>query len=112
MNFNETPEFLREFKRLRKKHKSLPDDMANFRKAVGKEPVGISKHFHVLTETERLQIVKARFACQYLRGAAMRIIYAYIQEEQHIEFIEPYFKGDKANEDRERIRRYLAANAG
>lgn len=111
MNFNETPEFRREFKRLRKKYKSLPDDMEDFRKAVKEEPIGASKHFHVLRETKRLQIIKARFACQYLRGTAMRIIYAYIQEEQRVEFIELYFKGDKENENRERIKRYLVANA-
>jgi len=112
MNFNETPEFLREFKRLRRKYKSLSEDMGNFRKAAATEPLSPSKHAHVLNETGRLQIIKARFACQYLKGASMRIIYAYIPEERRIEFIEIYFKGDRENEDRKRIRRYLAASAG
>ena len=56
MNFNETPEFLRDFKRLRKKYKSLPGDMANFRKAVGKEPVGISKHLGLIYQFSQSQI--------------------------------------------------------
>lgn len=86
--------------------------MVPLHKAVETEPLSPSKHVHVLNETGRLQVIKARFACQYLKGASMRIIYAYIPEERRIEFIELYFKGDRENEDRERIRRYPAAGAG
>jgi len=56
-------------------------------------------------------IYKARkFACRSLKGkgsaSGIRVIYAYFEEEDCVEFIEIYYKGDKENEDRERILRY------
>jgi len=42
-----------------------------------------------------------------LKGSSLRIIYAYYEEDQNIEFIELYFKGDKENEDRDRIATYI-----
>ncbi len=56
------------------------------------------------------EIYKARkFACRALKGrgasSGMRVIYAYFEDEGKIEMIEMYFKGDKENEDRARIRR-------
>jgi len=38
--------------------------------------------------------------------SGIRIIYAYHEEEDMIEFIEIYYKGDKASEDRARIVKY------
>jgi len=57
------------------------------------------------------QIYKARkFACKSLKGtgsrSGIRIIYAYYEKDDIIEFIEIYYKGDKENEDRERIKKY------
>jgi len=49
-------------------------------------------------------------ACRALRRRALRVIYAYFEQEQRIEFIEIYFKGDKENEDRKRIKEYLKNN--
>lgn len=57
-------------------------------------------------------IYKARkFASRSLKGkgahTGIRVIYAYFEEQDRIELIEIYFKGDKESEDRERIlRRY------
>ena len=33
----------------------------------------------------------------------MRLIYAYFSDEDAVELVEIYFKGDKENEDRDRI---------
>jgi len=107
MNFNELPKFQKEFKRLRRKYKSLSEDLQEFCNVVSVVPLGNSKHFNVITQTELLYIIKARFFCRYLKGTSLRIIYSYFEQEQRIEFIELYFKGDKENEDRERIREYL-----
>ena len=107
MNFNELPEFTKECKRLAKKYKSLPNDLQEFRNVVSVVPLGNSKHFNIVTQTESVKIVKARLFCRYLRGSSLRIIYAYIEDKKRIEFIEIYFKGNKKNEDRERIRQYL-----
>jgi hypothetical protein len=45
--------------------------------------------------------------CRYLKGAALRIVYAYHAAHTRVDFIEIYFKGDKENEDQERIKNYL-----
>ena len=107
MNFNELPEFQKERKRLGKKYKSLPDDLQEFRRVVSVVPFGNSKHFNIVTKTESIKIVKARFFCRYLKGSSLRVIYAYIEEKKRIEFIEMYFKGSKENEDSGRIKEYL-----
>ena len=54
------------------------------------------------------QIFKVRkFASRSRKGAGVhsgiRIIYAYFEEDDRIEFVEMYYKSDKANEDRKRI---------
>ena len=110
MNFDELPEFKKERKRFTRKYKSLPDDLRNFRNFISIIPLGNSKHFNTITETESgLKIIKARLFCRYLKGSSLRIIYSYIKikEKEKVDFIEIYFKGEKENEDRERIKRYL-----
>jgi len=52
-----------------------------------------------------------KFACRSLKGkgaqSGIRIIYAYFEEEDKVEMIEIYYKGDKPSEDSQRIlRRY------
>lgn len=107
MDFDELPEFQKELKRLAKKHRSLQDDLLEFRSVISAVPLGNSKHFNVITQTEILYIIKARLFCQYLKGTSLRIIYAYHTAASKVDFIEIYFKGEKENEDRERIKEYL-----
>ncbi len=107
MNFDELPEFKKDCKRLGKKYKSLIDDLQEFRNIVYVIPLGNSKHFSILVQTEILYIIKARLFCRYLKGSSLRVIYAYFEQKQKIEFIEVYFKGDRENEDDDRIKRYL-----
>lgn len=109
MNFSELPQFTKEFKQLSKKYRSLPDDLNEFKKIVIALPLGVGKHFNVITQNDSVKVVKARFFCQYLKGSSLRIIYSYTREKNTIEFVEIYFKGDKANEDCERIKMYLKA---
>ncbi len=105
MNFNELPEFAKEFKRLVKKYQSLPDDLEEFKRVITVEPLGNSKHFTVITRNDRCTVVKARLFCRYLKGSSLRIIYAF--HNMRVVFIEIYHKGDKENENRERIKAYL-----
>ena len=107
MNFNEFPEFKKECKRFEKKYKSLHSDLQEFKNVISVVPLGNSKHFNIITQTESVKIIKARFFCRYLKGTSLRVIYSYIREKERIDFIEIYFKGDKENEDRERIKEYL-----
>ena len=116
MKFHEilyTPEFQKDLKILGKRFRTLEDDLTNFINAA-------LIPFHKLDVDnggmirisglgiERPKVYKARkFACRSLKGtgsrSGIRIIYAYIEEEDKVVFIEVYFKGDKANEDGKRI---------
>jgi len=107
MNFNELYDFSKECKRLAKKYKSLPNDLQEFKNVISVVPSGNSKHFNVITQTESVKIIKARFFCRYLKRSSLRVIYSYIEEQKKIEFIEIYFKGNKENQNKERIRQYL-----
>ncbi|MFH1129154.1 MAG: hypothetical protein V1686_00240 [Patescibacteria group bacterium] len=108
MSFDELPEFLKEFKHYIKKYKSLSADLLEFQKILLVRPLGNGKHFNVITIFDNVKIVKARLFCRYLKGASnLRVIYAYCEDSQKIEFIEIYFKGEKENEDKERIKNYL-----
>ena len=106
-NYNERQEFSKEFKRFSKKYKSLPDDLEEFKRVVDVTPLGNSKHFNVITRNEQCAVVKARLFCRYLKGSSLRIVYAFHCQSCKVEFIEIYFKGEQANEDRERIKEYL-----
>ena len=107
MNFNETPEFKKEWKKLGKKYRSLPNDLEGFRKIIVLFPLGNSRHFNVITKNEGCVIIKARLFCKYLKGTSLRIIYAYSEGNNSIEFIEVYFKGSSGLEDKIRIKEYL-----
>jgi len=107
INFNELLGFTKDFKRLAKKYRSLPDDLDEFKRVILVAPMGNSKHFNIITKNEQCTIVKARLFCRYLKGSSLRITYAFHCQSCKIDFIEIYFKGDKENEDRERIKEYL-----
>ena len=117
--FNEIallPEFEKEMKKLLKRFRTLEEDLDVFIKVgltayhkLGIDNGGISQIPGLQIEQPRIFKV-TKFACRSLKGrgvqSGIRIIYAYFEEEDRIEFIEIYFKGDKENEDRERIRKH------
>ena len=111
-------EFEKDFKKLAKKLRTLDEDLSTFianqlklthklnidNKGVVRMP-GL--------EIEHPKIYKARkFPCKALKGkgaaSGIRIIYAHYEEEDIIEFVEIYYKGNKENEDRERILRHYS----
>jgi len=107
MTFDELPEFSKEFAKLAKKYRSLPNDLEEFKKVLTVRPLGAGRHFNVITRTETAVVVKARLFCKYLKGSSLRIVYARHETILRFMFIEIYFKGSKGNEDRERIKIYL-----
>lgn len=109
MKFSRLNEFSKELKKFSKKYRSIENDLEEFKKILNVNPAGNSKHFNIITNKQEsnIKIIKARFFCQYLKGSTLRIVYAYSKDEIRIEFIELYFKGDKENEDRDRILEYL-----
>jgi len=106
-------EFEKDFQKLLKKFKTLEEDMETFintqLKLYHKQKVDNSGVVRISNlAIDEPKIYKARkFACRSLKGTGgrsrIRIIYAYYEEEDIIEFIEIFFKGDKENEDRDRI---------
>ena len=110
-NFDSLPEFRRELKKLSRKYGTLDDDLETFKKVLSTYPTGSGNSFAVIHSSEVIKIVKARMACRSLRGRFLRVIYAYLEREEKVEFIEIYYKGDKENEDQNRIREYLKSAA-
>lgn len=106
-NFNSLPEFRRELRKLSRKYGTLNDDLEIFKEVLSTSPTGFGNSFTVIHSTKVIKIVKARMACRSLRGRSLRVIYAYLEREEKIEFIEIYYKGNKENEDRNRIKEYL-----
>jgi hypothetical protein len=110
-NFNQTPEFSKELKKLEKKFRSLPNDLAGFEVILKSSPTGIGKNFTIMHDENGVQIVKARLACHSLKNRSLRVIYAYHNQTLHFMYIEIYAKGNKDNEDKERINNYLEQHA-
>ncbi|HCC83807.1 TPA: hypothetical protein DEP96_03075 [Candidatus Uhrbacteria bacterium] len=106
-NFRELPEFSREFKRLNKKYPSLVEDLGRLQILLEQYPLGTGNNFSILQKANEVTIIKSRLSCRSLRNHAIRVIYAYHETSLTFLYIEIYFKGDKANEDRARIVEYL-----
>ena len=117
--FNEIkflPEFENDLKRLSKKFKTLKGDLDIFIEnqlrlfhKLGIDNKGVVQISNLGIKYPK--IYKARkSACRSLKGkgaaSGIRVIYAYFEDENRIEFIEIYYKGDKEKEDRKRILRY------
>jgi mRNA-degrading endonuclease RelE of RelBE toxin-antitoxin system len=110
------PEFEKDLKKLVKRFSSLEDDLRMFVKvalnAFHKQKIDSNAIFHISNLGIRSpKIFKAKkFACKALKGkgaqSGIRIIYAYDEKEDWIEFIENYYKGDKESEDRERLKNH------
>ena len=110
------PEFDKDIKKLLKKFKTLEYDLEIFIKnelnLYHKRKIDNKGAFQIpVLQIKTPKIYKAKkFACRSLKGkgvqSGIRVIYAYFEEEDRIELIEIYYKGDKENEDRERILRY------
>ncbi len=106
--------FTKDLKKLMKRYRSLEEDLEVFIKAQLFAFHKLQIDNHGLFPINNLgfespQVYKAKkFACKSLKGkgakSGMRIIYAYIPENDEIFLIEIYSKNDKENEDRERIK--------
>ena len=117
--FNEIcrlPEFDNDLRKLLKRFKILEDDLKifiekqlNLYHKLKIDNRGVFQITGLPIESPKIYKAK-KFACRSLKGkgvqSGIRVIYAYFEEVDKIEFIEIYYKGDKENEDRERILRY------
>jgi len=117
--FNELirlPAFERDIRKIAKKFRTIEDDLSVFIETglylfhkLNIDNDGILRITGLLFDDPAVYKVK-KFACRSLKGkgihSGIRVIYAYYREIDRIELIEIYYKGDKENEDRERIRKY------
>ncbi len=109
MEFGELEEFKKDLKKLLKRFSTLSDDLEIVRKVLvvcpDERPPFSYRISGLGIHTCVIKIKK--IACKSLKGrgadSGLRIVYAHFEEEERIVFIELYFKGDKENEDRERI---------
>ena len=106
-HFSKLPEFEKELSKLSKKYPSLEEDLGRLEKLLELNAVGIGTNFVIIHHEPNVRIVKTRLACKSLRDRSMRVIYAYHDDTVTFVYIELYFKGDKENEDRERVEEYL-----
>jgi hypothetical protein len=118
IDYFETEEFAKDFKKLAKKFKTLADDIETAKKnaielyhlhKIDNQSIFQIQEF----KSDEMEICKLKkFACKALKGkgvqSGIRVIYAYHKNRLRIEFIEMYYKGDKENENRERIKAYLS----
>jgi mRNA-degrading endonuclease YafQ of YafQ-DinJ toxin-antitoxin module len=108
-------EFEKDLKKLSKKFRTLEEDLETF---IQKQ---LNLYHKLRIDNKGIfpisdlgishpKIFKAKkFACRSLKGkgvaSGIRVIYAYFEQEDVIELVEIYYKGEKGNEDRNRILR-------
>lgn len=121
MNYDETEEFKRDFKKLLKKFSSLAEDLE-----VNKQyrielfhckEINSGSIFEIqgAGNTDELKFFKVKkFQCKSIKGrgakSGIRVIYAYLPTNQKIVFLEIYFKTDQENEKKERITDFINTN--
>ena len=118
ITYKSTSGFEKDLKRLLKKFRTLEDDIEVAKKnaielfhlmKIDNNSVELLPSFC----SDELKICKIKkFACRALKGrgvqSGIRVIYAYYVLTNTVDFIEMYFKGESKNEDKERIKQYLA----
>lgn len=117
IEYDETPQFQKDLKKLLKRFPTLRDDLEVAKSAaielyhvqnVNNQSVFPIPNFC----SENILVCKIKkFACRSLKGrgakSGIRVVYAFFLKDKKVDFLEMYFKGNKENEDRDRINEYL-----
>ena len=115
MNFNELPSFIRDVNNLRKKFRSIRDDLNTLKELLDTEPRGFIPGIIRIANTghKDIEVYKVKhFRCSTLKGkgakSGIRIIYIYEEENDRIVFIQAYYH-KKADTDynKRRITEYI-----
>lgn len=108
MKIEFTDEFNKELKKLAKKYRTLEDDFEVLKSAIIASPEGNgTKHWNLITKAKEASVFKVRLMCKCIGGGKFRVIYKYDKNKVVILFIEMYYKGNKVNEEKARIKKYL-----
>jgi mRNA-degrading endonuclease RelE of RelBE toxin-antitoxin system len=107
-------EFERDLKKLAKKFRTIEDDLNIFVETelylFHKLNIDNNGIFRIVRlPYEEPPVYKAKkFACRSLKGkgvhSGIRVIYSYLADKDRIDLVEIYYKGDKENEDWDRIK--------
>jgi mRNA-degrading endonuclease RelE of RelBE toxin-antitoxin system len=110
------PEFERDLKKLKKKYPTIERDLETAINtaiyAYHKQNIDIHGIFPISgLGFKGIIIYKLKeFACRSMKGkgsrTGIRVVYAYLEEEDRLELIEIYMKARKPTEDRKRINRH------
>jgi len=117
MIYDSIKEFKSDFKVLKKKFKTLDEDfetlktahieLLHIHKIKTDDPVKIENFCGVDYESYKVR----KFACKALKNkgvrTGLRVVYVFEPILEKVTFIEIYFKGNKENEDKERLKRFL-----
>jgi mRNA-degrading endonuclease RelE of RelBE toxin-antitoxin system len=110
MFFSSLPEFDRDLKKLKKRFRTLNEDIEVLKKVLEVNPDALPPlSFRISGTGTVIPVIKVKkFSCKALKGSGansgIRVIYAYYKEKQEIKFVEIYFKGDKETEEKERFK--------
>jgi hypothetical protein len=124
INYRAIPEFDKDFKHLKKRFLTLPQDLEVFKKTticpfhigiLDQDGDKVDSGAIVMVpgcENEKFKLYKViKFPCKTLknRGAksGIRLIYAFYETETSLELIQIYFKADDENMDYDRAREYM-----
>lgn len=113
MTFEELDDFAKDLKKLLKKYRTLREDLEVVKKVLDVEPNERPPFsFRIEGSGVKTCIVKIKkIACRAMKGkgvnSGLRLVYAWFEAEQKIVLVELYYKGDKENEDRERIKTHF-----
>lgn len=122
MNFEQTPEFQKDIKRLAKKWRSLPKDIEAAQRDlvplyVAQEGIDIKRLRETFFNGKRATILEIINGCEVVKmrldvaslgtNSKVRIVFIAVVAEGRIMFVELYAKNEKDREDTRRIERCL-----
>jgi mRNA-degrading endonuclease RelE of RelBE toxin-antitoxin system len=119
MKYERTSEFNADLKKLKKKYQSLDDDIENMQTTLLKPHFeqGVQAPNDAIVELQRFcndnyKYMKIKkFTCKSLKNkgakSGIRVIFVLQKAEKKITFIEIYYKGDKENEDKQRLKSFV-----
>ena len=109
--------FDKDFKKLKKKFNTLDKDFEIMKRSVIEvyhlkniqTPAVVKMEGFCSDKYDSIKVRK--FSCMALKGrgaaSGIRVIYVFEAESCKVTFVEIYFKGDKENEDKERLKMFL-----
>ena len=113
INYKTLPEFDKDFKALLKRYRTLESDFETFKKYTietfyeQKTPTTAFVPVEGFCSEDYVSNKVRKFACKSLPGSGnqsgIRIIFVWQETLRLATFVEIYFKGDKPEEDRERL---------